>query len=325
MTEIRSIRADGNPVLGMGCWAIGGPFWAGSQSLGWGEVEDDESIAAIKRAYELGVRLFDTADVYGAGHSERVLGRALSGHRDEVLIATKWGNVFDEDTRQIRGTDVTPTYMLRALDASLRRLGTDYVDLYQLHIGDASTDRMAELTTALEETIAAGKIRAYAWSTDDPGLPDAMAGPNFAAVQHELNVLDDAAEMLALIARRDWVSVNRGPLAMGLLSEKYTARTRLSADDVRGDEPEWMKYFRAGAPAQEWLTKRDAVRDLLTTDGRTLVQGALAWIWARSPRTIPIPGFRTVAQVEENVRALEHGPLDEPAMGQIERILRPRL
>ena len=89
--------------MGLGCWAIGGPFWEGDTPLGWGEVDDDESIRAVKRALDLGINFFDTADVYGAGYSERVLARALDGHRQKVVIATKFGNVFNEGTKQVTG------------------------------------------------------------------------------------------------------------------------------------------------------------------------------------------------------------------------------
>ncbi|MFJ3303908.1 aldo/keto reductase [Streptomyces sp. NPDC086549] len=309
------------PALGMGCWAIGGPFWSGDKPFGWGSVDDAESTAAIRRALELGVTVFDTADVYGAGHSERVLGSALAGHRDEVLIATKWGNVFDETSRRIVGRDTTPGYLRPALEASLRRLGTDHVDLYQLHVGDVESGVAQDLVGTLEELVAEGKIRFYGWSTDKPSLPDAMAGPRFAAVQHELNVLRDAPEMLSLTGRNGWTSVCRGPLAMGMLSPKYTSGTRLSREDVRGDKPEWVAYFQDGRPDQSWLDRRDAVRDILTSGGRSLVQGALAWIWARAPQCLPIPGFRTAAQVEENAGALAHGALSPADLREIDRIL----
>jgi len=120
-------------ALGMGCWAIGGPFWAGSTPNGWGEVDDEESIRAIHKALEMGVTLFDTANVYGAGHSERVLARAFEGRRSEVVIATKFNAVFDETTRQVTGSDATPAGIRAACEASLRRLNTDYIDLYQFH------------------------------------------------------------------------------------------------------------------------------------------------------------------------------------------------
>src|SRR5512136_272865 len=118
-------------ALGMGCWAIGGPFWSGETPLGWGEVDDDESIRAIHAALDRGVNFFDTANVYGAGHSERVLGRAVAGRRSQVVIATKFNAVFDETTRQVTGSDTSPEGIRSACEASLRRLGTDYIDLLQ--------------------------------------------------------------------------------------------------------------------------------------------------------------------------------------------------
>jgi aryl-alcohol dehydrogenase-like predicted oxidoreductase len=325
MMSTRILGRSGIEVsaLGMGCWAIGGPFWSGSQPLGWGQVDDEESVRAVRRALDLGVTFFDTANVYGAGHSERVLGRALGADRDRVVVATKWGNTFDEQTRQMDGTDGTPAGVRTALEASLRRLGTDHVDLYQLHLGDLPVQATLDLVPVLDELVKAGSIRAYAWSTDDPERVAAFAAASdsVVAVQHDFSVLRDAPAMLAMCDRFDLASVNRGPLAMGLLTGKYTAESRLSEDDVRGIAPEWLSYFRDGRPSPEWLARVDAVRDILTSGGRSLAQGALAWLWARSPRTVPIPGCRTVAQVEENAGALEHGPLTAEQVAEIAGLL----
>ncbi|HEY2669962.1 MAG TPA: aldo/keto reductase [Rugosimonospora sp.] len=325
MMSTRILGRSGIEVsaLGMGCWAIGGPFWSGSQPLGWGQVDDEESVRAVRRALDLGVTFFDTANVYGAGHSERVLGRALGVDRDRVVVATKWGNTFDEQTRQMDGTDGTPAGVRTALEASLRRLGTDHVDLYQLHLGDLPVQATLDLVPVLDELVKAGSIRAYAWSTDDPERVAAFAAASdsVVAVQHDFSVLRDAPAMLAMCDRFDLASVNRGPLAMGLLTGKYTAESRLSEDDVRGIAPEWLSYFRDGRPSPEWLARVDAVRDILTSGGRSLAQGALAWLWARSPRTVPIPGCRTVAQVEENAGALEHGPLTAEQVAEIAGLL----
>jgi aryl-alcohol dehydrogenase-like predicted oxidoreductase len=309
--------------MGLGCWAVGGPLWEpGGKPLGWGEVDDAESGRAIRRALELGVTFFDTADVYGAGHSERVLGAALSGHRDEVVVATKFGNVFDEDSRQLTATDVSRGHIRRACEASLRRLGSDRIDLYQLHLGELPDDQAAEVFDALEELAADGLVRAYGWSTDDPAAARLLAGrPHAAAVQHELNVLEDAGAMLEVCEQLGLASVNRTPLGMGLLTGKFRADSRLSVDDVRGDEPAWMKYFRDGRPSPDWLARLDAVREVLASGGRTLVQGALAWIWARSGRTVPIPGFRTVRQVEENAAAMQAGPLAAGQLAEIDVLL----
>jgi aryl-alcohol dehydrogenase-like predicted oxidoreductase len=305
-------------VVGFGCWAIGGPFTSGGKPAGWGAVDDDESVAAIDKALELGVTFFDTADVYGVGHSERVLGRALAGRRDDVVIATKFGNTFDVATRNLTGTDTSPDYVRAACAASLERLGTDRIDLYQLHVGDLPLDRVDDLLATLESLVDEGKIRAYGWSTDDPERAAAFAaGDHCAAVQHQLNVLDDAPDMLVVCADHDLASVNRGPLAMGLLSGKYSAETTLGVDDVRGDSPDWMRYFTDGRPDPAWLRKVSAIRDVLTSDGRTLAQGALGWILARHGATVPIPGCRTVRQAEENAGVLTTGPLTPAAMAEI--------
>jgi aryl-alcohol dehydrogenase-like predicted oxidoreductase len=324
-TLTRSLGRSGIEVsaVGLGCWAIGGPFFRDGGPVGWGEVDDAESVRAIHRALDLGATFFDTSNVYGAGHSERVLGRALAGRRDEVVIATKFGNVFDESTRHITGADASPDGIRRACEVSLRRLRTDRIDLYQLHLGDYDPVAAAEVRETLEALVADGSIRAYGWSTDDPERARVFAeGEHCAAVQHQLNVLDDAPDMLALCDERGLASVNRGPLAMGLLTGKFAVDSRVAADDVRGEHgPPWMKYFRGGQPAPEWLERLEAVREVLAGGGRGLAVGALAWLLARSHRTIPIPGFRTAAQVEENLRVLEHGPLPATEFAEVERLL----
>jgi aryl-alcohol dehydrogenase-like predicted oxidoreductase len=310
-------------AMGFGCWAIGGPAYRGDTPVGWGEVDDEESVRAIHRAMDLGVTFFDTADVYGAGHSERVLGRAVAGRRGQVVIATKFSNTFTEGSRQLLGNDASPAYIRQACDASLRRLGSDYIDLYQFHNGGYPLERAGEVRETLEALVQAGKIRFYGWSTDDPERARFFAGGvHCAAVQNQMNVLDDAPEMVALCETLDLASINRGPLAMGLLTGKYSAGSQLADDDVRGAKsPDWMKYFKNGRPNPEWSGKVEAIRDILTSGGRSLAQGALAWLWGRSRVTVPIPGIRTVRQAEENAGAMRFGPLDTGQMAEIERIL----
>ncbi|GHI08161.1 aldo/keto reductase [Streptomyces cellostaticus] len=309
-------------ALGFGCWAIGGEWQsADGQPLGWGKVDDEESVRAVHRALDLGVTFFDTADVYGTGHSERVLGRALGKRRADVVVATKWGNVFDAPARTLTGADDSPSYARRALTASLRRLGTDYVDLYQLHLSDAEPEQAAQLRDVCEEFVKEGIVRAYAWSTDDPARAAVFAeGEHCAAVQHALNVLQDAPDMLALCEESELASINRSPLAMGLLTGKR--RGSMEAGDIRSRPPAWLQGFGDGSGADpEWLARVDALREVLTGDGRTLAQGALAWLWARSPRTVPIPGFRSVAQAEENAGAMAKGPLTPGQLAEIDRLL----
>ena len=278
---------------------------------------------AIRRAVELGVTFFDTADVYGTGHSERVLGRALAGRRDQVVIATKWGNTYDEANRQMTGADASPQYLRGAVEKSLRRLGTDYLDLYQLHLNDLPVAVAEGLLGTLEDLVQAGKIRWYGWSTDFPDRATAWArdGAHCTAIQHSMSVLEDAPGPLAVCDEYDLASINRGPLAMGLLTGKFTASSRLGPDDVRGIAPDWLSFFQDGRPSPQWLDRVAALREVLTTGGRTLAQGALGWLWARSDRTIPIPGCRTVAQVEENAGAMAFGPLPAAEFAEAERLL----
>jgi aryl-alcohol dehydrogenase-like predicted oxidoreductase len=324
-TFTRTLGRSGIKVspLGMGCWAIGGPFWGGTAPFGWGEVDDEESVRAIHAALEHGVNFFDTANVYGAGHSERVLGRALAGRREQVVIATKFNSLFDETTRQVTGSDSSPAGIRAACEDSLRRLNTDYIDLYQFHDNGFPPEKAQPVRDTLEALVAEGKIRAYGWSTDFPKSAEFFAqGERCATIQLELNVLDDNPAVIAVCEKYNLAAINRGPLAMGLLTGKYTGGVKPSADDVRGEKsPEWMRYFKNGQPNPEFVQKIDAVRAILTSGGRTLSQGALAWLWARSPKTIPIPGFRTVAQVTENCGAISFGPLTGDQFQEIERIL----
>lgn len=309
-------------ALGMGCWAIAGvtqaPIADGSGAFGWGSVDDEESIRAIHAALHAGITFFETADVYGGGHSERILGRALAGRRQEVVLATKFGFAFDEHMRQMLGRDASPAYVRRACEGSLRRMQTDYIDLYQFHVGEYDPAYLDDVCDVLERLVAAGKIRAYGWCT----LPDKLEGARIfaqrehcASLQHGLNVLEDAPEMLSICEEYQLASINLAPLAMSLLTGKLTQETRFPQDDVR------HSWDLASGKQAEQLKQVEHLREILTADGRTLVQGALGWLWARSERTIPIPGFKTVKQVEENAAALEYGPLSQQQMDQVDKLL----
>lgn len=301
-------------ALGVGCWAMGGAGWGGG-------ADDEQSILGIRWALDNGVTFFDTADVYGDGHSEQVLAKALQGRRQQAVIATKFGHFIDAVTGEQTGAD--PDSIRRACEASLRRLSTDYIDVYQFHWNTFEAEKAAPARETLEELVAAGKIRAYGWSTDFPDRARVFAqGPHCTAIQVELNVVDDAADILDVCNEFNLATINRGPLAMGLLTGKYKADTALPADDVRGpNAPEWMKFFKAGKPNPEWLGKVDAIGEILRSNGRTLAQGAIAWLWARSDKNIPIPGFRTLKQVQENCGALQFGQLTRAQMAEIDRIL----
>jgi aryl-alcohol dehydrogenase-like predicted oxidoreductase len=315
-------------ALGMGCWAIGGPWNFNGAPAGWSQVDDAESLRALNRAFDLGVTFFDTAANYGAGHSERLLGQAFRQRRDEVVIATKFGYDVNEEEGAVVSYDDdeadsdVASRLRKDVQASLQRLDMDYLDVYQLHVWGLSVERALEARDVLETLVAEGLIRTYGWSTDRADAVRAFSTmPGCGVVQQGLSVLDDAnPELLAVCDEFDLASINRGPLGMGLLTGKFTPQSTFAADDQR-HVAQWHPGFRDGKPTAEWLDKLAAIREVLTSEGRTLAQGALAWIWARSGRTIPIPGFKTVAQVEENCGALTFGPLTPEQMTEIERIL----
>lgn len=315
----RTLGRSGLPVsaMGLGCWAIGGPwFWLDGPG-GWGDIDDNESIRAIHAALDLGINFFDTAANYGTGHSERILGRALEGKRDKAVIATKFGFVVDEDAKRVSlRTDDHLLHVRNECEDSLRRLNTDVIDLYQLHVWDYPLEKVPAMVELLESLVSEGKIRYYGWSTDSvEGARLFAQGKNCVAIQHDLNVVLDAPEMLALCEELDLASINRSALARGALSGKYTNDSVFPQNDVRNDSWSRDHFF---APT---LSQLDALREILTSNGRSLVQGALAWIWARSEKTIPIPGFKTVAQVEENAKAMELGPLTPEQMKEIDGLL----
>lgn len=300
--------------LGLGCWAIGGPTQYQGNHFGWGEINEDEAIRAIHIALDAGITFFDTADIYGTGHSERILGQALAGRRDQVLITTKFGLTFEEYSGNMTGRDASPAYILRACEASLRRLQTDYIDLYQFHLGGYDPANVGPVYETLDRLVAEGKIRYYAWGSDTlEGCKIFAERAHCPAVQFGMNMFVDAPEMLALCDEYNLAAIVNGPLGKGLLTGKFDETTRFSATDLRHQRG-WN--FQEGA-----LTKQrkvlEQLRDILTNDGRTLAQAALGALWARSERIIPIPGFKTVAQVQENVGALQYGPLGQEQMQAI--------
>jgi aryl-alcohol dehydrogenase-like predicted oxidoreductase len=303
-------------AIGVGCWAMGGPYELRGRQIGWGQVDDAESVRAIHRAIDLGATLFDTADVYGWGHSEQVLGQALKGRRDRVVLATKFGNMREREPDEQPEEIATPEFVGAACEASLRRLQTDCIDLYQFHVGRYDLDLAVGVRDALERLVEAGKIRWYGWSTDSPERARLFAeGEHCTAVQQRLNILEGNAETLGICEEFGLASLNRSPLAMGLLTGKFNSDTTFAADDIRS------RWDLSAGPHAQWLARFEKVRDVLTADGRTLAQGALGWVLARSDVTIPIPGFRTVAQIEDNLAAADRGPLRAEQMRQIEEIL----
>ncbi|MFS1511691.1 aldo/keto reductase [Chengkuizengella sp. SCS-71B] len=309
-------------LLGLGCWAIGGPFLLDGKQDGWGEVNDEESILAIHEAIERDINYFDTSDVYGIGHSERLLGKALKEYRDKVVIATKFGFTYDEEKREITGQNISPEYIRKACEKSLKRLQTDYIDVYQIHLWSLPEEKVNIVIETLNQLQEEGTVRTYGWSTGDLKCAQYFAeNSNGSSILHPVNVFGYNKEIVKLCEEQNLTSINSTPLAMGFLSGKFNENTKFTPDDVRGSGFDWISYFKEGKPAPEFLKKLESIKEILKSDGRTLVQGALAWNWAISEQNIPIPGFKTAAQVIDIAKAMEFGPLTQQEVESINLLI----
>jgi aryl-alcohol dehydrogenase-like predicted oxidoreductase len=308
-------------ALGLGCWAIGGPFWdnlgPNPGFMGYGNVDEAESLRALDCALALGVRFFDVAGVYGCGQAERLLGQALKQHAGEVILAAKFGYCFDETTKTITGTDLSPAGIQAALEQSLARLGREYLDLYQLHLFDVGLEQALVVAQTLDKLKQAGLIRAYAWCNEQPAMFSAFTQQTQASVVPiMLNILEGQRALPTLCHSLGLGVTVRRPLAMGLLGGKLRAGHEFAANDMR----KRFGWNLVDGKQAAQLQQLDALHDLLTVGGRSLAQGALAWLWAFDAHLVPIPGFKTVAQVEEHVGALARGPLPAPTMAEIARL-----
>lgn len=306
-------------AMGLGCYAIGGQFKVqDGKPWGWTGVDDDESIRAIHAGLDMGINFLDTAMAYGCGHSEQVIGKAIKGRRDRVILATKFGKQIDEDNKVVLGSSIEREHIRAGCEASLRRFGTDYIDLFQWHESRGAVEDATTVLEILDELALEGKIRYYGWSTDDPERMRAFAGhERCTAVQNGMSLLRYPQEMLALCEEYDLASINRSPLIMGVLTGKFNESSRFDEGDVRHS----LGYDFSQGDLAQVLDALEKIRPILTSDGRTLAQAAIGYIWAKSERTIPIPGFKNVRQVEENAGAMAYGPLGDDQVTQVEAIL----
>lgn len=312
------------PRIGMGCWAIGGPFWSGDTPVGYSGVDDNESIRAVHAAWEAGVRLFDTSAVYGAGHSEEILGAALVGRPDAVVVS-KFGHSFDPVLRQMTGPRFDPAYVRWSVTESLRRLRRERIDVMLLHLNELAPQTAIPAFDTLDLLIEAGHIGGYGWSTDFPSSVENFAHrPGFSTVQHSMNIFFDAPSMCRTAAKSGLTQLIRSPLAMGVLTGKFSEGRKVPRDDVRSVPADWQGYFENSQARPELTQQIDAIRELLTTGGRTLGQGALSWLLAKGENINPIPGAKTAKQATENAAAMDFGPLPDSIMAEIEIILQRR-
>jgi len=300
-------------AVSFGCWAIGGS---------WGPVDDDESLATLHRAAELGVNFFDTSDRYGDGRSERLLARFRREHGDEVYIATKIGRRLNPHVAEGYTLDNLTAFVERCLV----NLETDALDLVQLHCPPTEVYSMPETFDALDRLVSAGKIRHYGVSVEkiDEALK-AIEYPNVQSVQIIFNLFRHRpAEFFFEQARQRGVGIlARVPLASGLLTGKLTSDSTFSADDHRAYNREGASFDRGETfSGVDFELDLQAVEELrqLCPPGMTLVQFALRWILMFDQVTCAIPGAKRPEQAEENFSAADLPALSEETMAEVKSI-----
>jgi aryl-alcohol dehydrogenase-like predicted oxidoreductase len=290
----RTLGSQGLEVseLGLGCMGM---------SEFYGAADEDESIATIHRALDLGVDFLDTADMYGPFTNEQLVGRAIAGRRDEVVLATKFGNARGPNGEWL-GIRGDADYVRQACDASLERLGVDYIDLYYQHRVDRSTP-IEETVGAMAELVEAGKVRYVGLSEASPDtIRRAHATHPISALQSEYSLWsrDPEEDALPTVRELGIGFVAYSPLGRGLLSGAIRSLEDLAEDDYRRRNPRFQ-----GANFQRNLDLADAVRAIADEKGVTPSQLALAWVLSRGDDVVPIPGTKRRQYLEENAGAAD--------------------
>lgn len=284
--------------VGFGAWAIGGGAMIGETAIGWGDVDDNESVAAIKKSLDLGINFFDTADIYGLGHSETILGNTVSKEKD-VLIATKVGNVSRDEKFTI---DYDPDYILKACEASLRRLKRDHIDYYQLHSARMEHLQQGLCIAAMQQLQKEGKVRYWGLSlnTFEPApeaefLMEKGLGSGFQLV---LNILNQKAlPLIKASAAKGYGIIARMPLQFGLLTGKFDQGIAFSANDHRKNRVTPVIVDACGKALEP-------VWAMCNKYGCTKTQLALSYILSYPEVSVVIPGIRTAAHATDNTSGL---------------------
>jgi aryl-alcohol dehydrogenase-like predicted oxidoreductase len=308
------------PPVGLGCWQFGGAITLDGKPDGWSGITDDESISTIQRALDLGIIFFDTADQYGWGHSETLLGRALKEHgeRDRLHIASKVGFWHDGDER--RTLNESRDYILRACEASLKRLETNYIDVYQCHL--AHTERWQEFLEAFDTLTRQGKIRFFGISTNDFEMVQRFnERRTLAAVQANYSMLDRRAEtdILPYCRERGIAFIARGVLARGLLTGKYDKNSQFDANDIRS---KWLEdQNRAEYERNVDIVQR--LEPIASRNALLLPQMAVKYILNHVDVSTVIVGVKNRRQIEDNVTATLLPSFTRQELVEIETVLSP--
>lgn len=297
--------------IGLGLWAIGGDEW--------GEVDDRESLDLIDAALDMGITFFDTADVYGTGHSEKILGRAMKGRRDKFIVATKIGWLEFDHENQVSQYD-TVEKLVAGVESNLRRLDTDYVDLIQCHI-DFREPNMEVFVEGFQKLQAQGKVRAYGVSTSDFDYLQAFNADNqTATLQIDYSILNRTPEkeIFPYTMANDIGVLVRGPLAMGILTGKFSKDTTFEEGDFR---QRWIENKDEYQTFLNDLAKVEKLKAL--ANGRSLAQLAIQFTMQHPAVTVAIPGAKRVSQLRENLEAALMPALTDEEMALIDSVTAP--
>jgi len=308
MMEKRKLGRQGLTVSALGLGAMG-------MSEFYGAPDEAESLATLERALDLGVTFIDTADMYGRGHNEELVGRAIAARRGEVQLATKFGFLRSDDPRA-RGISGKPDYVRQACEASLKRLGTDYIDLYYQHRVDPTVP-IEETIEAMAALVREGKVRYIGLSEAAPAtIRRAHAVHPLSALQTEYSLWsrDPEDEILPTLRELGVGFVPYSPLGRGFLSGQVRSVDDLADDDFRRHSPRFQ-----GENFAHNLTLVERVKELATGKGITPSQLALAWLLAQGEDIVPIPGTKRRTYLEENVGATSVG-LSEKDLARIEEV-----
>jgi len=299
--------------VSFGAWAIGSS---------WGKVDDRESLAALHKAVDLGVNFIDTADVYGMGRSEKLIGRLLRERRETIYVATKAGRRLDPHTAE----RYTPVVIRKFVEDSLKNLRVDSLDLLQLHCPPPQVYYEPELFEALDAMVKAGKLKNYGVSVEkvEEALK-AIEYPGVRTVQIIFNIFRQRpADLFFRQAKSRWVGIiARVPLASGLLTGRMTRSTRFSSDDHRSFNRKGQAFDRGETFAGvDYAGGLEAVEELkeIKPAGMTMTQFALRWILMSDAVSCVIPGAKKTEQVEENCRAADAPRLPRKLMRQVREI-----
>ncbi len=267
----------------------------------YGEHDDAESVATIKRALDLGVFFLDTADMYGIGRNEELIGPVIAGRRDEVVLATKFGIQRDPDDPKKRRINGRPEYVREAIDASLRRLGLDQVDLYYQHRVDPDVP-IEETVGAMAEAVGAGKVRYLGLSEASADtIRRAHAVHPITAVQTEFSLFERHAEkeILPVVRELGIGFVPYSPLGRGFLTGRFRSATDFGEGDFRNNDPRLSENIGENIAIVEEIEK------MAEAQGATPAQLAIAWVLAQGDDIAPIPGTKKASRLEENAAAAD--------------------